>query len=165
MIHLRLWPFYEDTVKPNGDYSVWQLQCLHYHIISQSQDFQHWSCSPYKFHKTWSTSFHSHVDLAWLCNLRFDYSKKAFEGFAWLHIVWLLHQCHHREICNSWLQKSPIQHYTKIMLMRPQVCNVLVVFVLCSTTVRKVNLFFYMWVMGFKIINKHCLNLIQEACK
>ena len=62
----------------NGDYSVWQVLCSHLHITSQSQDFQHWSCSPYKFQKTWSASFHSHINLRWLGNLRFDYSN-------WLH--------------------------------------------------------------------------------
>ena len=36
--------------------------------------------------KTWLTSFHPHINIAWLCNLRFDYSK-AFGGFAWLHVV------------------------------------------------------------------------------
>ena len=36
--------------------------------------------------KTWLTSFHSHINLGWLCNLRFDYSK-TFGGFAWLHVV------------------------------------------------------------------------------
>ena len=63
------------TIELNGGYSVWQIQCTLFHFISQSQDFQHWSCSPYKFQKTWSTSFHYHINLGWLCNLRFDYSK------------------------------------------------------------------------------------------
>ena len=35
--------------------------------------------------KTWSTSFHSHINLGLLCNLRFDYSK-TFGCFAWLHV-------------------------------------------------------------------------------
>ena len=39
------------TLELNDDYSFWQLQCPHLHIISQSQDSQHWSFSPYKFQK------------------------------------------------------------------------------------------------------------------
>ena len=76
---VSLGPIHEDD---NG--TKWWL--LHLHIISQSQDFQHWSCSPYKFQKTWWRSFLSHINLGWLCNLRFDYSKN-FGGFAWLHVV------------------------------------------------------------------------------
>ena len=79
-------PICEDDNGLNGDYSVWQVQCPHFHIISQSPDFQYWSCFRYKFEKTWSTSFHSHISLGWLCNLRFDCSK-AFGGFTWLHVV------------------------------------------------------------------------------
>ena len=33
-----------------------------------------------------NTSFHSHINLGWLCNLRFDYSK-TFGGFNWLNVV------------------------------------------------------------------------------
>ena len=54
--------------------------------VSQSQDFQHWSCSLYKFQKTWLASFHTHINLGWLSNLRFDYSQ-TFGGFVWLHVV------------------------------------------------------------------------------
>ena len=32
------------------------------------------------------TSIHSHINLGWLYNLRFDYSKN-FSSFTWLHIV------------------------------------------------------------------------------
>ena len=42
--------------------------------------------SPYKFQKTWWTSSHSHINIGWLCNLRFDYSM-TFGGFAWLRVV------------------------------------------------------------------------------
>ena len=97
MIHLRFFPqdqFARMTMELNGDYSEWRVQCPHLHIISQSQDFQHWSCPPYKFQKTWSASFHSHKNLGWLCNLGFDYSK-TFEGFAWLHVVLTAPPTHH----------------------------------------------------------------------
>ena len=53
---------------------------------------------------------------------------------------------------------------TKTMLMGTQIHKVLVAFVLSSTTAREVNWFFYMCVIRLKIINKHCLNLIQKAC-
>ena len=75
MIHLCLLAedqFARMTMELNGDYSVWQVQCPHLHIISQPQDFQHWSHSPYKFQKTFSTSFYSHINLGWLCILIFD---------------------------------------------------------------------------------------------
>ena len=52
--------------------------------------------SPYKFQKTWSTSFHSNINLGWLFNLRFDYST-TFGGFAWLRVALTVHQCHHKE--------------------------------------------------------------------
>ena len=29
---------------------------------------------------------HSHINLAWLCNLRSNYSR-TFGGFTWLHVV------------------------------------------------------------------------------
>ena len=144
----------------NSDYSVWQVQCPHLHIISQSRDFQHWSCSPYKFQKTWSTSFHSHINLWWLCNLRFD-SSKTFGGFAWPHVVLT---CSTNAITGSTISFST---NTKIMLMGTQTFfhKILVFFVLSSTTVREVNYFFYyMCVISFKMINKNCLNLIQKAC-
>ena len=64
----------------------WQLNKMMTNIISQSDYFQHWSCCRYKFQKTWSTSFHSHINLAWYCNLRFDYSR-TFGGFAWLNVA------------------------------------------------------------------------------
>ena len=54
MIHLCLLAkdqFARMAVELNGDYSVWQVQCLQLHIISQSLYFQHWSSSPYKFQK------------------------------------------------------------------------------------------------------------------
>ena len=51
-----------------------------------SQDFQHWSCSPYKFQKTRWASFNYCINLAWLSNLRFDYSK-TFGGLSWLHVA------------------------------------------------------------------------------
>ena len=89
MIHLRLLAedqFARMTMELIGDYSVWQVQCQHLPIISQSQDIQHWACSPYKFRKTWSASFHSHLNLGRLFNLKFDYSE-TFEVSAWLHVV------------------------------------------------------------------------------
>ena len=89
MIHLRLLAqdqFAGVTMELIGDYSVWQVQFLHLHIISHSQDFQQWACSPYKFRKTWSASFHSHINQEWLFNLKFDYSE-TFGGFAWLHVL------------------------------------------------------------------------------
>ena len=55
IIHLRLLvydKFARKTMEPNGDYSVWHVQCPHLHIISRSQYFQHWSCLSYKFQKT-----------------------------------------------------------------------------------------------------------------
>ena len=45
-----------------------------------------------------------------------------------------------------------------------QIHKVLVVDALSSTTVREINQFFYyMQAISFKIINKHCLNLMQKA--
>ena len=148
------------TVELNGDYSVSQVQCPYLHVIFQSQDFQHGLCSPYKFQKTWSTSFHSHINLWWLCNLRFD-SSKTFGGFAWPHVVLT---CSTNAITGSTISFST---NTKIMLMGTQTFfhKILVFFVLSSTTVREVNYFFYyMCVISFKMINKNCLNLIQKAC-
>ena len=73
------------TMEQNADYSVCQTQCPNLYIVSQ--DFsEHWSCSLYKFQKIWSTSFNSHINVAWLYNLWFDYSK-AFGGFTWLHVI------------------------------------------------------------------------------
>ena len=69
----------------NGDYSVWQVQCRHLHIISHFQDF-HSHALLKTFKKTWSTSFLSHINLRWLCNPRFDYSK-TFGGFARLYFA------------------------------------------------------------------------------
>ena len=89
MIHFRLLAyeqFARMTMEPNVNYSVWQVQCLHLHIIFPSKDFQQWSCSPYKLKKTWFKIFHSYINVAWFCNLRFDYSK-TFGGFTWLHVV------------------------------------------------------------------------------
>ena len=88
MIHLCLLAedqFARMTMELNGDYSVWQVQCPHLHIISQSQIFNT-DYAPYKFQKTWFTSFYSRINLGWLCYLRFDHSKN-FEGFPWLHVV------------------------------------------------------------------------------
>ena len=53
---------------------------------------------------------------------------------------------------------------TKIMLMGTQIFKVPAVFVLPSITVIKINQLFYLWVMNFKKINRHCLNLIQKDC-
>ena len=125
------------TIELNDDYPVWQVECPQDHIISQSQDFQHWSCSLYKFQKTWSASFHTHINLGWLCNLRFDYSQ-TFEGFAWLHVVLtdpsmpsqgeLIHSV---LIPKSWLSEH-----------KRSSIKFLYFFVLSSTTVRRVNQFF-----------------------
>ena len=65
-----------------GDYSVYRFS-IHNFI---SPDFQHWSCSPYKFQKTRWASFNYCINLAWLSNLRFDYSK-TFGGLSWLHVA------------------------------------------------------------------------------
>ena len=83
---VSLGPIREDDIGTKWSLLVWQVRCSYLHIISQSQDFQYWSCSPYKFQKAWSTSFHSHMNLEWLCNIRFDYWKN-FWGFAWVHVV------------------------------------------------------------------------------
>ena len=91
MIHLHLSAydqFARVTIETNRAYSVWQVQSLHRDIISKSQNFWHWSYSSYKFEKPWSASYHSHINLAWLCNLRLDYSK-TFGGFSCLHVVFM----------------------------------------------------------------------------
>ena len=128
------------TKELNSDYSVWQVQCLYFHIITQSKDFHHWSCSPYKFQKTWSTTFHSHIYLGWLCNLRFDYSK-TFGDFAWLHVILTASPNATLGTTNSFSANA------KIMLTETQtfVHKILVVFVLSSTTVREENWFFVIY--------------------
>ena len=46
-----------------------------------------------------------------------------------------------------------------------QIHKVPVVFFVLSSNCQKTKLvFYYMWVISFKIINKHSLNLIQKAC-
>ena len=151
---VSLWPIRDDD---NG-IKWWLL-----HVA-----FQHWSCFPHKFKKTWSTSFRSHIDLAWLCNLRFDYWK-TFGGYAWLHQCHqLIYYCSTKAITERFAiaccKQHPFSTNTKIMLMGMQIHKFLEVFVLSSTTVRKVNLIFYMRVISFNIINKICLNLILKAC-
>ena len=55
--------------------------------------------------------------------------------------------------------------FWKMFIYGTQIPEVLAVFVLTSTTVRETYYFFYyMCVISFKIINKHCLSLIQKAC-
>ena len=41
-----------------------------------------------------------------------------------------------------------------------QIHKVLVVFALSSSKL----VFYYMWVVSFKVISKHCSNFIQKAC-
>ena len=80
MIHLHLVAydqFLRITLERNDDFSMCQIQYLHLHIVSQ--DFsKHRSCSTYALQKIWSTSFHSHINLVWPCNLRFDYPLWSF---------------------------------------------------------------------------------------
>ena len=83
---VSLGPVHEDV-----NATKWQLLRLTgtvslLHIISQSQDFQHWLFSPYKLQKIWLASIHSCINLGRLCNLRLDYSK-TFRGVAWLHVA------------------------------------------------------------------------------
>ena len=127
------------TMGPNGDYFVWQVKCPHLHIISQSQDFQQWSCSVYKFRKTWLTSFHSHINLAWICNIRLDYSKTFWR----LRLTTCRFNCFTSAITGRfaivYFKKHTFSTNTKIMLMETQIHKVLVVLVLSSTTIREVN--------------------------
>ena len=111
MIHFRLLAydqFARMTMKPNGDYPTIYISFFNLNIFNTD----HTVLTNSK--KSWSTSFHSHINLAWLCNLRFDYSKtfgdicrqwhlEAWLGYMSFH---LFHQLHHREICNSLLQKN-----------------------------------------------------------
>ena len=138
MIHLHFWAydqFVRMTVERNGDYSMCQVQFPQFHIISQY--FQHWSCSPYKFQKTWSTSFHSHINLAWRCKIwLFKELWKASLGC-------MSFNCSNNAVTGRFAitcyKKHPFSTNTKIILMGTQIHKVLVVFVLSSAIVRKLN--------------------------
>ena len=99
--------------------------------------------------------FYCHINLGWICNLRFDYWR-TFWGFTWLHVVLtappmpsqraLIHSALIPKSC-LWENKSS--------------CSFCTVFHNCE---RSKLAFYYKWVISFQIINKNCLNLIQKAC-
>ena len=76
------------------------------------------------------------MNLGWLCNLRFDYTK-TFGDFSWLHVI-----------LTAPTMPSQGSSFTKIMFIGTQIHKALVVFVPSSTTVREVNYFFIMCGVG-----------------
>ena len=136
MIHLRLLAldrFARMTMELNGGYSEWQAQCPHLHIISQSQDFQHWSCCPYKFQKTWSTSFRFHINLGWLCNLRFDYQNKKL-NLRMLHSFKGFHLCIKGTI--MWYHDYQLRKKINLCMLLQSNKNIL-----CKNQIRIQNIF------------------------
>ena len=107
----RGWQWNEMVTSPCNRYSVPNLRLI-------SQDFEYWSCSLWKFQKAGSTLFHSHINLAWLCNLRFDYSK-TFGGFAWTHVVLTASPMPSREalIHSSLIPKSCLWEHKSIKFL------------------------------------------------
>ena len=152
---VRLWPTLED----NNVTKWWPLRVpgtvsqpsYHFSIFSALINLS------FKFQKTWSTSFHFHINLTWICK-----SKIWLFKDLWRLCVAACRLTGRFSI--ACCKKHQFSNDTQVILMGTQILKVLVVFVLSSTTVKKLNSFFYMWVISFKIINKHYLNLIQKAC-
>ena len=136
---VSLGPIREDDIGTKWSLLVWQVQCSYLHIISQSQYFQHWSCSPYKFKKSQSTSFHSHINLGWLGNLRFNYSINLWRRCLATCCLSCSTNAITARFAIACCKKHPFSTNTKAMLMWAQTHKALVVFVLSSTTVTEVN--------------------------